>query len=307
MIVGSRVNDTGQVRLYRSADLHEWHDEGILAEADKEMGYMWECPDFFTLNGKRMLMFSPQGLAADGYKHRNLFQSGYLLGEWQPGQPFSHDGQFIEIDYGHDFYAPQSFLTPDNRRIIIGWLDMWQSPMPEQQDGWAGMLSLPRELSLREDNRLLIKPAAEVIALRGNYYPVSEHHLNNQKVFVTSDAKAVEILLEWELHSSNAEQYGIALGDGLRIYVDCQDKRLKVERNYPMLSLEGVRSVVLPASDTLSLRIFIDHSSVEVFVNDGESCLSSRIYPQQEHRDLVLFSNNGDAYLKGAGYWVLDK
>jgi beta-fructofuranosidase len=59
----------------------------VLAVAEKELGYMWECPDFFTLNGKRVLMFSPQGLAADGFKHRNLFQSGYLVGEWQPGQP----------------------------------------------------------------------------------------------------------------------------------------------------------------------------------------------------------------------------
>jgi beta-fructofuranosidase len=49
------------------------------------MGYMWECPDFFTLNGKRVLMFSPQGMAAQGYQNRNLFQSGYLLGDWQPG------------------------------------------------------------------------------------------------------------------------------------------------------------------------------------------------------------------------------
>lgn len=141
MIVGARDGDTGQVRLYRSADLRQWQDAGVLDEAEKEMGYMWECPDFFALNGKHILMFSPQGLAAKGYRNRNLFQSGYLLGEWQPGQAFVREGAFVEMDHGHDFYAPQSFLTPDGRRIVIGWLDMWESPLPEQQDGWAGMLS----------------------------------------------------------------------------------------------------------------------------------------------------------------------
>jgi beta-fructofuranosidase len=111
-------------------------------------------------------MFSPQGLAAQGYHNRNLFQSGYLLGDWQPGQPFVREGEFVEMDHGHDFYAPQSFL-PDGRRIVIGWLDMWESPLPEQQDGWAGMLSLPRELSLSADNRLQMRPAKEVECLRG--------------------------------------------------------------------------------------------------------------------------------------------
>jgi beta-fructofuranosidase len=92
MIVGARDGDTGQVRLYRSADLRQWQDAGVLDEAEKEMGYMWECPDFFALNGKHILMFSPQGLAAKGYRNRNLFQSGYLLGEWQPGQAFVREG-----------------------------------------------------------------------------------------------------------------------------------------------------------------------------------------------------------------------
>ena len=64
MVVGSRVENTGQVRLYRSTDLREWHDEGIFAEADEGKGFMWECPDFFPLGEKRVLMFSPQGMAA---------------------------------------------------------------------------------------------------------------------------------------------------------------------------------------------------------------------------------------------------
>ena len=74
-----------------------------MTEAEKEMGYMWECPDFFALNGKHILMFSPQGLAAKGYQNRNLFQSGYLLGEWQQGQAFVREGAFVEMDHGHDF------------------------------------------------------------------------------------------------------------------------------------------------------------------------------------------------------------
>lgn len=307
MVVGARVSDTGQVRLYRSSDLHEWSDQGILAEAAVGMGYMWECPDFFTLGDKRVLMFSPQGMAAKGFKNRNLFQSGYLICDWQPGQQLIHNGQFIEMDNGHDFYAPQSFLAPDGRRIVIGWLDMWESPMPEQQDGWAGMLSLPRELSISDDNQIIMKPAAEVIALRGNEYTILTHSLYNQKVLVTPDAETIELQIDWQLSNSTAEQYGISLGNGLRIYIDNQAQRLVLERRYPEHNLDGVRSVPLPTNNKLSLRVFIDLSSVEVFVNDGYSCLSSRIYPHPEQRELTLFANNGSGMLTNAKYWILDK
>lgn len=98
----------------------------------------------------------------------------------------------------------------------------------------------------------------------------------------------------------------MALGDGLRIYVDNQAQRLIVERRYPEYSLEGTRSISLPADGVLSLRIFIDRSSVEVFVNEGEACLSSRIYPHPAQRDLSLFANHGVASLQEAGYWSLE-
>ncbi|WP_222887785.1 glycoside hydrolase family 32 protein [Enterobacter sp. C2] len=306
MIVGARAGETGQVRLYRSADLRQWQEEGVLDEAEAGMGFMWECPDFFTLGDKHVLMFSPQGMAAHGFKNRNLFQSGYLLGDWQPGQPFVRAGEFVEMDHGHDFYAPQSFLTPDGRRIVIGWLDMWESPLPEQQDGWAGMLSLPRELSLSADNRVQMRPAKEVESLRQGWYPWSVSTLNNQQISVAENTGAMEVVLNWKGAESDAEQYGLSLGDGLRIYVDAQMQRLVLERRYPQHGLCGTRSVPLTLDHDLHLRVFIDNSSVEVFVNDGEACLSSRIYPDANQRDLRLFAWSGSASLSDGGAWQLE-
>ncbi len=303
MVVGARVEDTGMVRLYRSEDLHHWHDEGILAEAPQGMGFMWECPDFFTLQGKQVLMFSPQGIAAQGYANRNLFQSGYIVGHWQPGEAFVQETIFHELDHGHDFYAPQSFLTPDGRRIVIGWMDMWESPLPEQQDGWAGMLSLPRELTVTEDNRVQMRPAREVAALRQDFSRWSVSTLQNKALCVMEHCETAEVVLHWDLAGSDAEQYGIALQDGMRLYIDSQSQRLVLERNYPQLGLCGQRSVPLPRTTELNLRLFFDRSSVEVFVNDGEACLSSRIYPQQHQ--LMLFAWSGTAIIKECGSWNL--
>jgi beta-fructofuranosidase len=303
MVVGARTEDTGMVRLYRSEDLRHWHDEGVLAVAPQGMGFMWECPDFFTLRGKQVLMFSPQGMQAEGYSNRNLFQSGSIVGHWQPGENFVQEVAFQELDHGHDFYAPQSFLAPDGRRIVIGWLAMWESPMPEQRDGWAGMLSLPRELTLTAENRLQMRPVKEVEAMRQDFSSWSAQTLDNQALCVMDHCETTEVILEWDRVGSDAEQYGIALEEGMRLYVDNQAQRLILERHYPQFGLCGQRSVPLPQTAALSLRVFFDKSSVEVFVNDGEACLSSRIYPDQ--RKLHIFAWSGKAVLNESGAWYL--
>ncbi|MFC5704739.1 glycoside hydrolase family 32 protein [Aeromonas eucrenophila] len=305
MVVGARVDDIGEVQLYRSDDLRQWEYAGVIGRADADMGYMWECPDFFPLGDQRVLMFSPQGMAAKGYANRNLFQSGYMTGQWQIGGEFNVEQPFQEMDHGHDFYAPQSFETPDGRRIVIGWLAMWESPMPEQADGWAGMLSLPRELSLSAQGKLRMNPVKELESLRGEPRPWSVSELKDQAVTVETHAEAMEVCLEWDLSQSRAETFGLRLGKGASIHVDSQSQRLVLERDYPEFGLCGYRSVPLPAGDILSLRIFIDRSSIEVFVNAGEYSLSSRIYPAMDDRQLTLFSQHGQALVHQAQAWVL--
>lgn len=209
------------------------------------------------------------------------------------------------MDHGHDFYAPQSFTTPDGRRIVIGWLSMWESPMPEQADGWAGMLTLPREVTLDTDQRLRMNPVKELELLRGelHVWPVSELH--NRILMVEEQAHAIEVELSIDIARSSAEEYGIALGGGLRVYVDAQAQRLVLDRRYPQHSLSGYRSVPLPVGDRLDLRLFIDSSSVEVFVNHGAYTLSSRIYPEPDDRQLTLFSQNGHAIFNQGHAWPL--
>ncbi|MFM5213842.1 glycoside hydrolase family 32 protein [Aeromonas hydrophila] len=305
MVVGARVDDIGEVQLYRSADLRQWEYAGVIARADAEMGYMWECPDFFSLGDKRVLMFSPQGMTAKGYTNRNLFQSGYMTGQWQIGGEYCALHPFQEMDYGHDFYAPQSFKTPDGRRVVIGWLAMWESPMPEKADGWAGMLSLPRELSLSAEDKLRMTPVKELESLRKEPHLWSVSQLKDQALVVEAHAEAMEIALEWDLSQSRAETFGLRLGRGASVHVDSQSQRLVVERDYPEHGLCGYRSVPLPAGNILSLRIFLDRSSIEVFVNDGEYSLSSRIYPAQDDRQLTLFSQHGQALIHKAQAWAM--
>ena len=304
MVIGARdASDNGQVLLYRGTSLRDWHLEHVLAHSAAGKSYMWECPDFFRCGNFHWLMFSPQGMPPSGYRFRNLFQSGVLAGSWKPGSVFALKGGFEELDYGHDFYAPQSMLAEDGRRIIMAWMNMWDSPVPTRSEAWAGCLTLPREVFER-DGRLCQRPVREVESLRKKCQPLSPVRLQGLQL-LTENVQAAELLVTWHTVDSHAEHYGVRLGDGLRLYVDNQAGRLVLWRYYPEEGLDGYRSVELPDTEYLTLRIFLDRSSVEVFVNDGEETLSSRIYPQADSRQLSLYAAHGDAILTNGTLWML--
>ncbi|GFR24660.1 sucrose-6-phosphate hydrolase [Trichonephila clavata] len=312
MVMGTRDGDLGEAHLYKSEDLHQWQFVRILAKAERGLGYMWECPDFFPLGDKHLLVISPQGISPDKYKYRNLYQSGYFLGTWEPDGPFHIEKNFTEMDNGHDFYAPQTFLASDQRRIVIGWMAMWESPFPEQHQNWSGMFTLPREFHLSEDGSLRINPVREVMNFRGIEKNLNRTILHNEHLELDTNTRATEIIMVWNIRSSDAEKFGLRLGDknlteaGLYLYIDAQSERLTLDRRYAQYSLSGYRSIPIPKDELLTLRVFFDHSSVEVFVNGGERCMSSRIYPLKDQRHLTIFAENGNAILESSSLWPIE-
>lgn len=314
MILGNATKEkVGRVILYRSADLRKWEYVGVLAQSDGTLGYMWECPDFFELDGKYVLMISPQGIEADGDDYNNLFQTGYLVGDYDyDTNEFVH-GSFIELDYGHDFYAVQTLLDSKGRRIAIGWMDMWEANMPTKADGWCGALTLPREVTLGSNNKILMNPVKEISLLRE-----SEHHVYKSKsisgdYLVETKDDLLEVKAVFDLTNTTATAVGLKIR-GLndeetvltyhlaqqKLILDCS-KTGKVE--------DGIRKATLEANDLLTLRIFIDRSSIEVFANNGQATMTSRIYPREERLGVELFARNGDnnseVLVKELTYWNL--
>ncbi|XP_076274634.1 sucrose-6-phosphate hydrolase-like isoform X1 [Rhynchophorus ferrugineus] len=313
VVIGSKTDDNrGEVLLYRSPDLKDWSYEGVLASADDKLGYMWECPDFFTLNNKQILLINPQGVEQDGYDYQNLYQTGYFVGSWAPGGNYTVEEGFKEIDHGHDFYASQTFFAPDGRRILIGWLAMWESEFPERADGWAAMLTLPRELTLSESNVIEVRPIREVQEYR------EEISSNSEPITISggapygllADAKANEVTVRFDTASTTAKTYGLFFGNeagSLNISVNVDLGRLFVTRYYPNYNItESERSVAVDLSGPLNLDVFLDSSSIEIFVNDGAGVLSSRIYPVDGQRDLVAYQTDGVAVLSQYSVWNLN-
>ncbi|MGO2547038.1 glycoside hydrolase family 32 protein [Mammaliicoccus vitulinus] len=282
MILGSQGKDgLGRVILYQSDNLKEWDYIGDIAKSEsiEKEGFMWECPDFFSLNNKDILLCSPQGIEQQGKEYLNLFQTGYFLGHLNEEKTtFSHD-RFIELDYGHDFYAAQTTTTPDGRRILIGWMAMWESPMPEKEDGWAGALTLPRELVLL-DNHLYMKPVDELKELRTQTLD-SRHIYLEEATLLSKQSSHIEVNLEHKFEERKEITTSFELKDAsnqllLSLNYDNQTDEFKLYRP----DKDDSRFALISAKNTVELQIFIDKSSVEIFINGGEAVFTERYYTE---------------------------
>lgn len=166
-------------------------------------------PRLFELNGKSILLLSPQGIEANGKDYLNLYETGYFIGDYDYETAKFIRGNFYELDKGHDFYATQTTLSPDGRRIVMAWMDMWESPMPEKVDGWAGALTLPRELELIGDH-LYMKPVRELEQLRVGSGVETKVNLAGE-IIIAQDASFKEALIDVLLTKSKNQEIKFSL------------------------------------------------------------------------------------------------
>lgn len=302
-IIGAqRTDHTGCVVLYSSPDLHNWHFEGELGTRLMKFGYMWECPDYFELDGAGVLLFSPQGLAPEGDKFPNIYQSGYLTGDplRLPDRDFRH-GEFRELDYGFDFYAPQTTQAPDGRRLLVGWMGLPEIDYPTDQHGWAHCLTLPRELTL-ENGRLIQRPARELVKRRGRM--TEAHAVIHSGAAEMKELGGTVYELLAQIREDGAEHFGIEFRVGPNertvIYYDTAAGKVVLDRSESgqALALEfGTERSCMAGlrNRMLTLQMFVDTSSVEVFMNDGETVFSARIFPEQVSTGIRLYAEGGSA------------
>jgi len=94
---------------------------------------MWECPDLFKLNGRDVLIVSPQGLNPKGYFYHNLYQAGYFVGQMDYEKAAFKHAEFVELDRCFDFYAPQTTLDEKGLRILFRWMGVPEENEPYHQ------------------------------------------------------------------------------------------------------------------------------------------------------------------------------
>lgn len=289
LVLGARLQetDTAQILKYRSKDLKKWECMGPVMTAPQGEAFMYECPDVFPLDGKFAAALSPMGLKPDGIERNNPSITAMTTSDDQ--NHFDPQGLF-EIDCGHDFYATQTALAPDGRRIMTAWLAMWKLPFRSYRDNWCGSLIIPRELSLK-DGKLFQKPVQEFYQkLLGAKQEFGTVSVENGSFNLCSKFKCR--YASFTLDLNGAENAGVRLGDALVFYADRQHGELSLLRLDKKLF--GARSVKVDLSVPHKIEMIIDQSSVEIFVDDGLHAFTAAFYSKRRDK-LDLYASNGTA------------
>lgn len=289
MILGAQtLEEKGTAVLFTSKDLLEWKEVGRIAGSEmnelEEFGYMWECPDLIHLNGKDILLVSPQGLEPEGNLYNNIFQSGYFIGELDyHNHTFQHGG-FTELDRGFDFYAPQTFTDESKRTILYGWMgitDETEPFHPTIPKHWVHALTIPRELMYRE-GKVYQKPVDELKKLRKN-----EMVLNVKAGHDTSkDMRISSAELLMESINMETDTFQVSFRNEAILSYDSVKREMSLQRRSVRTNSLETRFCKM---DTLfKLQIFIDQSSLEIFVNDGEEVFTTRFFPDPANESLTF-------------------
>lgn len=276
MLLGAqRLDGTGAVIVYSSSDGIEWLFEGELAiKGYDKFGFMLECPDYFQLGGKDVLLLSPQGITSQNGRYENLYNVVYLIGKIEWGTLQFDVDCYEELDRGFDIYAPQTFDV-EGRRILLGWAGMGEIEYPSDREGWAHSLTLPRQLMLR-DGRLIQQPINEMALLRETVKTVQEKN----SVFLTPASAQFE--LDFTLTGDRSIVTLFKQHDqGLRLDIDHLQGEVVLDRSktqYPFGERYGTnrRGKIRPGKT--AVRVFVDGSVVEFYLNDGELVLTTRYF-----------------------------
>ena len=265
MLVGCRSEEIpGQVVLFSSKDLKEWKFETILAEnSTGEIGVMWECPDFFPLGDKHVLICSPQHMRAKGYEFHNGHNSLYFTGDYDSEKHTFEKDAPVSLDYGLDFYAPQTTLLPDGRRVMIAWMQSWDSCDENVKVG--------ESLSLEGVRGRMIDLTVELQNADGI--------MDGSRNSGNPNQEALDVYNEFRIELARNEEYTTVFT------YDRKRQILEIDRTWSGVQRDVVCTRKLQITDdrqNLKLRFILDRSSIELFINDGNAVI------QVEKYDIVL-------------------
>jgi fructan beta-fructosidase len=334
-VMALALPDEHKVRFYGSPDLKRWRHLSDFGPA-AAVGGIWECPDLFelpvdgdpqTTRWVLIVSLNPGGPAGgSGMQYFVGHFDGTRFVAESPAPGVTGAGmpadQVLWADHGADFYAAVSFSDvprEDGRRLWLGWMNNWDYAQDIPTVPWRSAQSLPRALALRttaQGIRLVQQPAAELQRLRGARQTVDPQPIGETAVSLAAQGiagTALEIVAEFEV--GTAAELGLKVRAGEReetvIGIDPRAGRLFVDRSrsgqvgfHPKFT--GRHTAPLrPENGRVTLHVFVDWSSVEVFAADGEVVLTDQIFPAPDSDGVALYARGGTARLVSLEAWPL--
>ncbi len=309
-----------EMLIFKSPDMKNWELMSSFGNGLGAQGGVWECPDLFELpvegtgESKWVLLcnINPDGpFGGSGTQ--------YFVGDYD-GKTFKvdtdKDGNVPTkwLDYGKDHYATVSWSdAPNDRRTVIGWMSNWQyaAEVPTMQFRSAN--TLPREMGLfrADDGQIYAScaPSPELEGMRGRLVQkVGKTGLSNKSrsySLPTANDGICEILLDIEARKAKVVKLSLSnkLGDTVLMKYDAETRTLSFDRTKSGIVdfSEGFPAVtVTPTYESdgkISLRLYVDRSSIELFGNNGRFVMTNLVFPNKPYTELSISSEGGNARL----------
>jgi fructan beta-fructosidase len=317
--------DQQRVRFYRSPDLIHWEHLSDFGPAGSTAGE-WECPDLFPLSIEGEQNSGRWVLKVD-VGPRNLphgLCGQYFIGQFD-GIQFVNDNPpdlTLWADHGMDFYAVQSWSdvpAADGRRLWLAWMNNWRYANTIPTSPWRGAMTVPRSVALRrypEGLRLVQRPVVELTGCRCNHFGragLSVADTNRQLQASGMAGDALEIIADFRLTGATEVGLRVRSGDGEATVVgyDAVAQRLFVDRthagdasfspDFPDRHAAALTSV----ADRISLHVFVDRCSVELFGGGGRAVITDLIFPSPGSTGLELYALGGEPVAERLDIWAL--
>ncbi|CAM3932533.1 glycoside hydrolase family 32 protein [Mucilaginibacter galii] len=287
------------VTFYGSKDLKSWKRLSEFGNNLGAHGGVWECPDLFSLvyNGvkKWVLLVSinpggPNGGSA----------TQYFIGNFD-GKTFTPENTATRwIDYGADNYAGVTFAGTGNRRVFMGWMNNWQYANQVPTQSWRGANTLPRELRLSKIGKTLSLASVPVKELSKIVQPsMVLNNLKGKRSYnLSSKIQRLNSRYMLELTTSNntsfAIKFGNKEGDELIAGYDKKTNTIYVDRRKAgkvYFEKSFARKALAPrisSSKQLSLKIFVDAASLELFADNGLTVQTNVFFPNAPLNQLSI-------------------
>lgn len=296
---------SGAVVLFKSENLIEWKYAGKLIQLKDRM---IECPDIFCLGEKDVMIFST--VLNDDKSPAEKRNAVFLTGKFDSKKEsfiFDDENAVCPLDYGIDFYAPQTLETPDGRRVMIAWMQNWESIITNPKDNWVGQMTLPREISFK-DGKLIQKPVKEFEELV-NKKPYLSGVIS--KNMPGSFNKYNYIHSEFDINavvSGPNESFKLNLEDSENRYVEFNFNSSTMELSFDRsasidagtISKKSVK-IECEKNNQISLRFIIDTNSCEVFINGGTKVFTASFCLDNKKRSINLETK----MTKGLGFKII--
>lgn len=279
----------GHIDVWKSKDLKNWEELGFLDMGTDPMGYMIECPNIVRVDGHVVVIFCPQGLDKKIAKYEDIYSDMYIIADDIDfeNHKLINPGKLHNLDKGFDVYATQAFNAPDGKAYEISWVGLPDTTYPTDDENWANCLSQVKELAIK--NGKLIQRSVKAM----NDLHTDEKEVSDQ---VITEKAGQQYELKLTIKANQKGKLHLAantdLTGGLQINFDTENGKLILDRSKTdcQVSVDygETRETDLTKNSDLKLDIFVDHSLIEIFVNDGEAVLTGRYFEDQANTKLAF-------------------